>query len=253
MDLNTNIAEDDNLFDMFDVIFEFWNYILSYLKDHYLVLTLTLLIFLLLISLFLYYNKIKNTKNFWSNFQIFISKHKSLSVLLFSLLLVISMIPSGIVNFISNSNNNGDPLILFIISGSVGIIILVIGLFLITPLLSFRFKYSFINEYDVENAKFINNIYRIFNNLRLSTKGIISVQLFEITELTYLDNINFNFKELFTLKEKRAKVSAFSPIKVDMPIPFFDFISKLNVEQDLDTNFFKQLSNHNIIKEKQDK
>lgn len=143
------------------------------------------------------------------------------------------MIGAGVVNLIST---NSGYLKSFSIAGFTSLIVLTLGIWLITPVLNFRYKYSFLGNYESWNAEFIYRLYSNANNLRTSTKGIISMQLFAFEGITLSNSFIFNYKELWCSKHNKSKVSKFTPTKIYVPIEFSEIIYKYNECDNLDIN-----------------
>lgn len=189
---------------------------------------------LFILLTFKVYNKpIKKNLNIWENYKTYLSNNKSLSLVLFSLIIIIGMIGAGIVNLIST---NPEYLKKFSIAGFTSLIVLILGIWLITPVLNFRYKYSFLDNYESWNAEFIYRLYNNAKNLRTSTKGIVSMQLFAFEGITLSNSFIFNYKELWYSKHSKSKVSKFTPTKIYVPIEFSDIIYKYNESNNLDIN-----------------
>ncbi|WP_144787837.1 hypothetical protein [Lysinibacillus fusiformis] len=131
----------------------------SFLKTFFTDFTLEILIILsLAITFFIKFkqNK-KDSLNNWKSFKDYILENKSLSLALSTLVIAIGMIGAGIVNYLSVEKSTLGK---FNVAGIAFLFLLSIGVYLITPLINFRFKHKYIAEYDSSNAKFIYTTYK---------------------------------------------------------------------------------------------
>lgn len=202
---------------------------------------------IILIVTLVFFIKSKQTKKQlpmnWNNFREYILENKGLSIALSVLIIAIGMIGAGIVNFLS-SDNTESFLSAFNIGGITFLALLAIGLFLISPLVNFKMKYNFIENYEVENAKFVLNTYKRANNLRTSTKGLISVQLFEIQETTYDSEIAFEFKQLWFSKNPKNTVNKLKKSEVKVPLSIWGFLDGVNHDSPLNCDVLNTFTIH---------
>lgn len=239
--------------DFVDTFYEFFRYLYNLFLNLILFSKNTIenniytsLIFIPLFTILLIklYSRPVNQENFWGDFKTYLSNNKRLSIVLFILVVVFGMIGAGIVNLISL---NEEKLKNFSIAGVISILILGMGIWLITPLLNFRYKFSFLKDYHSKTAEYIFKIFNSAQNLRISTKGIISVQLFELEENTLANKFIFNYKEVWVTKHKNSKVSVFSPNSVEVPIDFWDVLYEFKTQHKLN---FDTLNNYTPSKPK---
>ncbi|MFJ5562249.1 hypothetical protein [Lysinibacillus xylanilyticus] len=221
----------------------------SFLKTVFTDFTIEILIILsLIITLFVKYkqNK-KDSLNNWKSFKDYILENKSLSLALSTLVIAIGMIGAGIVNYISVDNSNLGK---FNVAGIAFLFLLCIALYLITPLINFRFKYKFIAEHESLNAKFIYSTYKRANNLRRSTKGLLSAQLFEIHENTYDTVLSFKFKEIWNSKEVNTPVNKIKNTAIDVPLEIWGFLESVEYDNKLNSEFLNKFT---ILKKEEKK
>lgn len=233
------------LLDIIELIYDKINSIFdsqsSFFKTVFTDFTIEILITLsLIITLFIKYkqNK-KDSLNNWKSFKDYILENKSLSLALSTLVIAIGMIGAGIVNYISADNSTLGK---FNVAGIAFLFLLCIALYLITPLINFRFKYKFIAEHESLNAKFIYSTYKRANNLRRSTKGLLSVQLFEIHENTYDTVLSFKFKEIWNSKEANTPVNKIKNTVIDVPLDVWEFLDSVEYHNKLNGEYLNKFT-----------
>ncbi|WP_404467114.1 hypothetical protein [Planococcus rifietoensis] len=177
----------------------------------------------------------------WNNFREYILDNKGLSIALSILIIAIGMIGAGIVNFLS-SDTTQSILSAFNVGSITFLLLLAIGLFLISPLIDFKMKYSFLENYEVENAKVVLNTYKRASSLRTSTKGLISIQLFEIQETTDDSEIIFEYKQLWFSKNPKSTVNKLKKSEIGVPLSIWSFLDGLNHNKTFDYNFLNQFT-----------
>lgn len=166
-----------------------------------------------------YYNK----ESIWHSIQEVILKRPWFSFLLSIVLLLLGAFTAALINFISIEEYS-FPLLQNIISFAMCLLILVIGFIVFINHWSFRKKYIFLEDFDVELAQQIVLIHKRANRVLSLIDGAHAIQLFQVERHTTDNNLIFKFKKIFSLKSNYFDLSRFKKKKLIVPITFFKWI-----------------------------
>ncbi|MEE3805445.1 hypothetical protein V2H29_00615 [Lysinibacillus fusiformis] len=175
-------------------------------------------------------------KEGWGHFKEYIFRDGILSILVSLLIIILGMVGAGYVNIQNAVIHDSIELIRFTLSGSVGIVIILLGLGIVSPLVDFRFRYGFLNKYENNNAQFIYNLRNRCENIKNNNLGIISFQLFELTKTTSEKNIVYEIDEVWRNDSKYDKISKLKPNQIEVPMEIInlfnrDTIKEINIDQ----------------------
>ncbi|MGD6966419.1 hypothetical protein ACQCVP_08330 [Rossellomorea vietnamensis] len=170
-------------------------------------------------------------KESWGNFKEYIFRDGIIPILLSLFIIVLGMVGAGFVNILNAELDSSFDLIRFILSGSVGLILIFIGLGIISPLVEFKFRYDFLKNYENNTAQFIYNLRTRSENIKNINLGIISFQLFELTKTTSENNIVYEFQEVWRNDSKYDKIRNFRPKKIVVPFEIIDFFKRDTITQ----------------------
>lgn len=185
-------------------------------------------------------------KENWGDFKEYIFKDGILSIILSLLVIVIGMIGAGFVNLQNAELKESMDLIRFVLSGTVGLITILLGIGLISPLVDFRFRYNFLKNYENNNAKFVYDLRNRSENIKSNNLGIISFQLFELTKTTFEKNIVYEFNEVWRNDSKYDKVSKFKPKKIEVPTEIINLFSR-DTTKEIDINSLNKYTSLKFI------
>lgn len=206
----------------------------------YWIVNVLLVLLGLLILIFLLKRERKKREPFkkenWGKFKEYIFKDDILTILVSLFVIILGMVGAGYVNIQNATIKDSLDLIRFVTSGSIGIIVIVIGIGIISPLVDFRFRYGFLYPYENNNAQFIYNLRTRSENIKNIHLGIISFQLFELTKTTSEKNIVYEFNEVWRNDSKYDEISKFMPTKIEVPLEIInlfkrDTIAEIDVNQ----------------------
>lgn len=228
---------------LFDFIVNFfinaWNLIfeIDFKSKIYISINIVLVVIGIVILILLLIRERRKREPFkkenWGSFKEYIFKDGILSIILSLLVIVLGMVGAGFVNLQNADIKGSMELIRFVLSGTVGIITILLGIGLISPIVDFRFRYNFLRDYENDNAKFVYDLRNRSENLKNNNLGIISFQLFELTKTTFEKNIVYEFNEVWRNDSKYDKVSKFKPKKVEVPTDIINLF-KRDTTQNLD-------------------
>ncbi|WP_035401553.1 hypothetical protein, partial [Bacillus sp. NRRL B-14911] len=170
-------------------------------------------------------------KESWGNFKEYIFRDGIIPILLSLFVIVLGMVGAGFVNIQNAEFDSSFDLIRFVLSGSVGLILIFIGLGIISPLVEFKFRYDFLKSYENNTAQFIYNLRTRSENIKNINLGIISFQLFELTKTTLENNIVYEFHEVWRNDSKYDKIRNFRPKKIVVPFEIIDIFKRDTISQ----------------------
>ncbi|KOF10046.1 hypothetical protein AC739_11180, partial [Planococcus glaciei] len=106
----------------------------------------------------------------WGKIQDLIYNSKAGTISLTILLIIVGMIASALVNYISVSPVFSKA---FYLGGTVALVTIILGLILFAPFYRFKFKYKFLENHEEVVANYLFNIKRKSENWVDSVDGII--------------------------------------------------------------------------------
>ncbi|WP_153732756.1 hypothetical protein [Sporosarcina obsidiansis] len=159
----------------------------------------------------------------WERVRLLIFNSKKASISFFILLLIIGMATASIVNWISVTPVFAKSFYLgFFVAGTM----IILGVILVEPFFTFRFKYKFLDEFDDPTAQVIHKLKRKAESRLKSTDGIIGIRLFRIERHTIAEDSLYEFNMVFDVRSKYAKINKLTPTKIKVPIVLDEWIQK---------------------------
>jgi len=173
---------------------------------------------------------------FWGRIQDLIYNSRTGTVALTILLIIIGMIASAVVNYISVSPVFSKA---FYLGGTVALVTIILGIILFAPFYNFRFKYRFLEDYEEPVANYLFKIKRRSENWVDSVDGIIGIRLFRVQKHTMNDQIRFDFTSVFDAHSKYTKLSKVRPKYIKKHIDIDKWIE--NEFKSLNEDAFKKI------------
>lgn len=159
--------------------------------------------------------------NLWVAVKEEVTKNPSIGITAAVSFLLFGSVIAASINYVSLSE---EALGRFIISFVLCLLLLLIGFFFFLPYWSFKRKYSFIDDLDINLAKKLVAIYNRSKQALTSIDGINAIQLFTIETHTNDLHVLYRFKRLFSMKSKYFDLSKFKGSEIEVPIDLFSWL-----------------------------